>query len=508
MGQIQSSTTLKDLERWRLEYQISTNVFLYVPKGNEHADKPSKGMVAVNELIIEAGLRFPLHYAVSHLLTAWNVAPLQLSPNAWLQIVSTYTLFGTYRLHRLLPPGWFWVAGAWKTVLSDNPEVELDIPTGFREKAPKVSFRVFKDPPTEMKKASAFASRVIRREAADHRVTLPLPEMKTASPTPATRTVPPPPPPPEKTTAPPPPIQSIVPSSQVLEPTKTRCETRRSDRSEHPEEGLWKTKNRGRKSLVTPLLPARRKVRKLSKLKAELEVARYDKNQIVGKIVAMEKEFVDAKKVASDEIASLRAANAKLTAEAALVLKKGAAVLANQVARVKVVGAKALEADHARKAVELGKEEAEQKMAEAEQRVAAAEGKALEATKETGVVIEALEWAKQELEELKAKTGSYELDPFSDIDCMSEYAYYLAYSDAIITAAKGGVEVGPLVDAFKVYVAEHPLELVFMRPILDLSTEHGIDLSWYPHQGNLVQSSQPEVPEQTPTAEPAPQSEF
>ncbi|KAL6532711.1 hypothetical protein OROGR_013671 [Orobanche gracilis] len=163
-----------------------------------------------------------------------------------------------------------------------------------------------------------------------------------------------------------------------------------------------------------------------AKLQAELDNARYDKGQIIGRMVSMEKEFVDSKKVASDEIASLRAVNAKTTAEAEIVRKKGEAVLANLATWLKATEAKALEVEHGKNEDELGKKEVERKVAEADQRVAAAEGKALAAAKETGAAVEALERANKELEELKAKSGSGDLDPFSDIDCISEYAYYLA----------------------------------------------------------------------------------
>ncbi|KAL6536155.1 hypothetical protein OROHE_012999 [Orobanche hederae] len=131
-------------------------------------------MVAIDVWLLEAGLHFPLH-AVTNLLNAWILAPLQLTPHSWLQIFSMYTLFGGYRLYRLPNPGemnflfklvalsdhpgchyvqsrgkkvlanvpnrhrgdrskWFWVAGVWKTVSSDRPSVGLDIPTFFGEK--------------------------------------------------------------------------------------------------------------------------------------------------------------------------------------------------------------------------------------------------------------------------------------------------------------------------------------------------------------------------------------
>ncbi|KAL6513468.1 hypothetical protein OROGR_020954 [Orobanche gracilis] len=268
---------------------------------------------------MDAGLRFPLPYAVSHLLAAWNVAPLQLASNAWLQIICTFTLFGLYRLYRHLSPWemnilfklaaqrgsvgsyhvqsrsgrvvsglpnkvrgdltkWFWVAGAWKSTSSENPDAEVDIPTGFQEKSPipivpavhqipfdfalvrhrlkslresaldvqrlntedrrlaarlfrfprhlqepDISFPAIPDPfSPEMKKASVVLSRAFRRDSADQKPLSP-PETKLIQ-TLSVQTVAPPP---EKTLAPPPPPP---------EPTQNK-KSRGPDRSERQEEG-------------------------------------------------------------------------------------------------------------------------------------------------------------------------------------------------------------------------------------------------------------------------------
>ncbi|KAL6563236.1 hypothetical protein OROHE_005823 [Orobanche hederae] len=130
-------------------------------------------MVALSAMVMDAGLRLPLSFAVTHMLTAFNIAPLQLSANAWLQIVCTLALYGSFRLYRQPSPleilflfkfvamsetidgfhvegrrgkvvlnvpnkargdpsKWFWVGGAWKLATSDPVPVKLDIPTDFR----------------------------------------------------------------------------------------------------------------------------------------------------------------------------------------------------------------------------------------------------------------------------------------------------------------------------------------------------------------------------------------
>ncbi|KAL6543092.1 hypothetical protein OROHE_010612 [Orobanche hederae] len=181
-----STATVEEILFWRTKYQIPYDVHFYVPEPNERAENPPAGMVAIDVWLLEAGLRFPLHYAVTNLLNAWTLAPLQLTPHSWLQIFSMYTLFGGYRLYRLPNPGemnflfklvalsdahggyyvqsrgkkvimgvpnrhrgdrskWFWVAGSWKTVSSDRPTVGLDIPTRFGEKPPRPRAPVLKN---------------------------------------------------------------------------------------------------------------------------------------------------------------------------------------------------------------------------------------------------------------------------------------------------------------------------------------------------------------------------
>ncbi|KAL6527274.1 hypothetical protein OROGR_016364 [Orobanche gracilis] len=182
-NQIPSTVTLADIARYRERFHIPSDVHLYIPESYERADQAPDGLVAVDELIMEAGFRFPLHYAVSYLLDSWNLAPLQLTSNAWLTILCTYVLFGQYKLKRLLtaaetnflyklantrrttgghhlqprlgrvvfgvpnrvhgdPGKWFWVGGSWKAYPCDHPSTsqcppaELEIPTDFRIRNP------------------------------------------------------------------------------------------------------------------------------------------------------------------------------------------------------------------------------------------------------------------------------------------------------------------------------------------------------------------------------------
>ncbi|KAL6582076.1 hypothetical protein OROMI_006090 [Orobanche minor] len=91
-------------------------------------------------------------------------------------------------------------------------------------------------------------------------------------------------------------------------------------------------------------------------------------------------------------------------------------------------------------------EAAEQKAA-ADQKAVAAEGKAEWAAEELAAKVAELEGASRELVDLKGKVEAIELDPFMNVEYVSEFAYYLAYADAIRAAKKERLEGGPVISA-------------------------------------------------------------
>ncbi|KAL6588237.1 hypothetical protein OROMI_001215 [Orobanche minor] len=100
--------------------------------------------------------------------------------------------------------------------------------------------------------------------------------------------------------------------------------------------------------------------------------------------------------------------------------------------------------------------------------------------------VAALDRVARELADLKGEMEEVKLDPYSNVAQTRKFAYYMAYADVIRVAKGSGLDVGPLVEAFKAYVPLHPLNPTFVLPILDLSMEHGVDLSWYPQRDNLA----------------------
>lgn len=51
-------------------------------------------MIVFNELVLEAGLCFPLYPLISHLLTAWDLSITQITPIGWSIILSIMTILG------------------------------------------------------------------------------------------------------------------------------------------------------------------------------------------------------------------------------------------------------------------------------------------------------------------------------------------------------------------------------------------------------------------------------
>lgn len=86
------------------KYEMPINVYYYMPEYYERIDQPTEGMVAIYEVLMDAGLRFPLHPTIFHLLVAWRLTPTQITPNSWSYILETMNMFGQAGLYRLPTP--------------------------------------------------------------------------------------------------------------------------------------------------------------------------------------------------------------------------------------------------------------------------------------------------------------------------------------------------------------------------------------------------------------------
>ncbi|KAL2460251.1 Uncharacterized protein Adt_43671 [Abeliophyllum distichum] len=169
----------EDLTRMREQYRIPSDVELILPGPNERACFPREGCTALHLNAFVSGLRLPLHPMLRRILRAYSLAPTQVSPNGWSQMVGGMYLwfrhsfgmemplhvFQTLYQPRKLPKkkgkeeeagwyyfcpwgshkplvtgcpssikqwkeSWFWVSGNWQRVV-DDPEPDLDVPSVY-----------------------------------------------------------------------------------------------------------------------------------------------------------------------------------------------------------------------------------------------------------------------------------------------------------------------------------------------------------------------------------------
>ncbi|KAL2476751.1 Uncharacterized protein Adt_37487 [Abeliophyllum distichum] len=169
----------EDLTKMREQYRIPSDVQLILPGPNERACFPREGCTALHLNAFVSGMRLPLHPMLRRILRAYALAPTQVSPNGWSQMVGGMYLwfrhsfgmemplhvFQTVYQPRKLPrkkgkeeeagwyyfypwgshkplvtgcpssikqwkESWFWVSGNWQRVV-DDPEPDLDVPSVY-----------------------------------------------------------------------------------------------------------------------------------------------------------------------------------------------------------------------------------------------------------------------------------------------------------------------------------------------------------------------------------------
>ncbi|KAL2512214.1 Plus3 domain-containing protein [Abeliophyllum distichum] len=160
-------------------YRIPEDIELILPGPNERACFPRRGCAALHLNAFVSGMRLPLHPMFRRILRAYDLAPTQVSPNGWSQMVGGMYLwfrhsfdmemplhvFQTIYQPRKLPrkkgrdeevgwyyfcpwgshkplvtgcpssikqwkESWFWVSGNWQRVF-DDPEPDLDSPNMY-----------------------------------------------------------------------------------------------------------------------------------------------------------------------------------------------------------------------------------------------------------------------------------------------------------------------------------------------------------------------------------------
>ncbi|KAL2493394.1 Uncharacterized protein Adt_29022 [Abeliophyllum distichum] len=169
----------EDLTKMREQYRIPSDVELILPGPNERACFPREGCTALHLNAFVSGMRLPLHPMLRRILRAYALAPTQVSPNGWSQMVggmymwfrhsfgmemplhvfqtvyqprklprkkgkeeeAGWYYFCPWGSHKPLVTGcpssikqwkesWFWVSGNWQRVV-DDPEPDLDVPSVY-----------------------------------------------------------------------------------------------------------------------------------------------------------------------------------------------------------------------------------------------------------------------------------------------------------------------------------------------------------------------------------------
>ncbi|KAL2456881.1 Plus3 domain-containing protein [Abeliophyllum distichum] len=169
----------EDLVKLRDAYRIPDDIELILPEPNERACFPRRGCTALHLNAFVSGMRLPLHPMLRRILRAYDLAPTQVAPNGWSQMVGGMYLwfrhsfgmemplhvfqtiyqprklprkkggeeevgwyyFSPWGSHKPLVTGcpssikqwkesWFWVSGNWQRVF-DDPEPDLDVPSVY-----------------------------------------------------------------------------------------------------------------------------------------------------------------------------------------------------------------------------------------------------------------------------------------------------------------------------------------------------------------------------------------
>ncbi|KAL2518231.1 Uncharacterized protein Adt_14478 [Abeliophyllum distichum] len=169
----------EDLTKLREAYKIPEDIELILPGPNKRACFPRRGCTALHLNAFVSGMRLPLHPMFGRILRAYDLAPTQVFPNGWSQMVGGMYIwfrhsfgmemplhvFQTIYQPRKLPrkkgreeevgwyyfcprgshkplvtgcpssikqrkESWFWVSGNWQRVF-DDPESDLDAPSVY-----------------------------------------------------------------------------------------------------------------------------------------------------------------------------------------------------------------------------------------------------------------------------------------------------------------------------------------------------------------------------------------
>ena len=84
---VYSVLTSEEFDRIKRQFDVRAEVFLDHTRSSRH---PADGLAAISEEIFKGGGRIPLHPFIRSVLDHFEIAPMQLTPNAYVIAVAMY----------------------------------------------------------------------------------------------------------------------------------------------------------------------------------------------------------------------------------------------------------------------------------------------------------------------------------------------------------------------------------------------------------------------------------
>ncbi|KAL2525100.1 Uncharacterized protein Adt_10154 [Abeliophyllum distichum] len=139
----------EDLAKLREAYRIPADIELILPEPNERACFPRRGCTALHLNAFVSGMRLPLHPMLRRILRAYDLAPTQVAPNGWSQMVGGHvSMVSTLLRHGDASSRVSNHISAEETAeeerrrrgggvrVFDDPEPDLDVPSVYRIASP------------------------------------------------------------------------------------------------------------------------------------------------------------------------------------------------------------------------------------------------------------------------------------------------------------------------------------------------------------------------------------
>ncbi|KAK9153798.1 hypothetical protein Sjap_001278 [Stephania japonica] len=101
MDLIRSKVNAREIAKYREAYKIPSDILLRIPKDHELPSSPPDGEVAISLRFFSCGLRLPIQKPVALMLRALGLAPCQLNPNFWRQLIGVLALCKEHGLPEL-----------------------------------------------------------------------------------------------------------------------------------------------------------------------------------------------------------------------------------------------------------------------------------------------------------------------------------------------------------------------------------------------------------------------